>query len=110
MARGAVASNRRLYYNSLVSVASISRQSPAQSARQPARPRGFFRTLWRAIRQLFHETTGALFAILAVGAISSAVRAWENGTAKWIVALPLAYAMWMGYFSVTSFRSARRVQ
>jgi hypothetical protein len=61
------------------------------------------------MRQLFHEITGAVFAVLAVAAVSSAVRAWENGTAKWIAALPLAYAMLMVYFSVTSFRSARRV-
>jgi hypothetical protein len=61
------------------------------------------------MRQLFHETTGAIFAVLAVAAVSSAVRAWENGAAKWIAALPLAYAMLMVYFSVTSFRSARRV-
>jgi hypothetical protein len=66
--------------------------------------------VWRALRQLFHETTGSLFAMLAVAAISSAVRAWENGATKWILALPIGYALAMAYFSFTSFRSARRVR
>jgi uncharacterized membrane protein YoaK (UPF0700 family) len=50
-----------------------------------------------------------MFALFAFGAVSSAVRAWQHGATIWIVALPLAYAMLMVYFSVTSFRSARRI-
>jgi len=50
-----------------------------------------------------------MFAILAFAALSSAFRAWQNGVARWLVALPIAYAIMMIYFSVTSFRSARRV-
>lgn len=101
----AFATGARLYYNPLVSVTSIS-----QPAANPAKRGGFFRTFWRALRQLFHETTGALFALLALAAVNSGVRAWENGVAKWIVALPVGYAMAMVYFSFTSFRSARRVR
>jgi hypothetical protein len=79
-------------------------------AAHPAKRGGFFRALWRALRQLFHETTGAMFGILAFGAVTSAVRAWEHGATKWIVALPIVYALLMVYFSVTSFRSAKRIQ
>ena len=66
--------------------------------------------MWRALRQLFHEFTGAMFAMLALAAANSAVRAWRGGAEKWIVALPLAYALVMIYFSVTSFLYARRVK
>jgi hypothetical protein len=94
-----------VYYNRCVSIASLSgsRSSTALA------PKGFFGRLWRALRQLFHETTGAMFAILAFAALSSAFRAWQNGVARWILALPIAYAIMLIYFSVTSFRSARRV-
>jgi hypothetical protein len=73
-------------------------------------PRGFFRTLWRAMRQLFHEATGAIFAVFAMASTTSAVRSWQAGKARWLVALPLAYAAMMVFFAVTSFRSARRVR
>jgi hypothetical protein len=94
-----------LYYNRCVNATSLSRP---QSSRAPA-PKGFFGRLWRALRQLFHETTGAIFAILALVTLGSAFRGWQNGAARWMVALPIAYAMLLIYFSVTSFRSARRV-
>ncbi len=73
-------------------------------------PRGFFRTLWRAMRQFFHEATGAIFAVFAMASVTSAVRSWQAGKARWLVALPLAYAAMMAFFAVTSFRSARRVR
>jgi hypothetical protein len=73
-------------------------------------PRGFFKTLWRALRQFFHEVTGAVFAVFALAAVTSAVRSWQAGVARWLIALPLAYAAMMAFFSVTSFRSARRVR
>lgn len=94
-----------VYYNRNVSAASISGSRTSTTLA----PKGFFGRLWRALRQLFHETTGAMFAILALVTLSSAFRAWQNGAARWIVALPIAYALMMIYFSVTSFRNARRV-
>jgi hypothetical protein len=94
-----------LYYNSSVSVASVSR---SRSSRELA-PKGFFGRLWRALRQLFHEMTGTVFAILALVMLSSAFRAWQQGVARWILGVPIAYALLMIYFSVTSFRNARRV-
>jgi hypothetical protein len=88
-----------------VNATSVSRP---RSSREVA-PKGFFGRLWRAVRQLFHEMTGTLFALLALVTLSSAFRAWQNGVSRWIIAVPISYALLMLYFSVTSFRSARRV-
>ena len=96
-----VVSRRSLYYNFPVASNPIA---------APSHKRGFFPVLWRALRQLFHETTGALFAVFALAAASSALRAWKGGASRWIVALPLAYAAMMIFFSITSFRMARRVR
>jgi hypothetical protein len=65
--------------------------------------------MWRLLRQLFHETTGALFAAMALGFANSAVRAWRARESRWILALPVAYAAMMGYFAVTSFLRSRKV-
>jgi hypothetical protein len=102
----AIASGTRLYYNLAMSAPDVSRTNPSH----PPAARGFFRALWRALRQLFHEATGAVFAIMGLTAATSALRTWQHGGEKWIVALPLLYSMMMAYFSVTSFRSARRVE
>jgi predicted Co/Zn/Cd cation transporter (cation efflux family) len=89
-----------------MSFATASQQSPSQAPR----PRGFFRTAWRALQQLFHEMTGAMFALLGLAAFNSALRSWRSGAANWTVALPIVYALLMIYFAVTSFRFARRVE
>jgi hypothetical protein len=94
-----------LYYNSSVNATSVSRSRPSRELA----PKGFFGRLWRALRQLFHEMTGTMFALLALVTLSSAFRAWQHGISRWIIAVPIAYALLMIYFSVTSFRSARRV-
>jgi hypothetical protein len=94
-----------LYYNSSVNAASVTRSG---SSRQLA-PKGFFGRLWRAMRQLFHEMTGTMFALFALITLSSAFRAWQHGVERRIVAVPVVYALLMIYFSVTSFRNARRV-
>jgi hypothetical protein len=80
---------------------------PEQAQQKPRR--GFFRTMWRLLRQLFHETTGALFAAMSLACANSSVRAWRAGESRWIVWLPVAYAAMMGYFAVTSFLKARKV-
>jgi hypothetical protein len=69
-----------------------------------------FRTFWRLARQLFHETTGALFAFFAFAGASTSWRAWHQGAEHWIVALPLGFAVMMSWFAVSAFRSARRVR
>ncbi len=38
------------------------------------------RVLWRVIRQLFHETTGALFGLFAIFGVVVAWREWKHGS------------------------------
>jgi hypothetical protein len=95
-----------------VSATTISpEQTQGQDQQKPqAKPRqGVLRTMWRLLRQLFHETMGALFAAMGLAWTSSAVRAWRAGEPRWIVVLPVLYAGLMGYFAVTSFLKSRKV-
>lgn len=68
------------------------------------------RAAWRAIRQLFHETTGAIFGIFAFYGAFSAWRQWHNRPAAWLLGFTIVYAVTMIVFAFTSFRRARRVQ
>jgi hypothetical protein len=77
---------------------------------QPAPETKGFRRLWRVLRQLFHEVTGAVFAVLALGWINSAVRAWTRDVAHWLIALAICVAGLFGFFSVTQFIRARKVR
>ena len=70
---------------------------------------GSFVRLWRALKQLFHELVGAVFAVLALAWVQSAVRAWTRDGARWLVATAFFVAAVMAVFSFTSFRRARRV-
>jgi hypothetical protein len=77
-----------------------------------ARPTGAqngFRRLWRALRQLFHEATGAIFGILAFLWLNNAFRAWTRDVAHWLVALAAVVAAIFTVFAVTSFRRARKL-
>lgn len=70
----------------------------------------FFATLWRIARQIFHETTGALFAVFALAGGLAAWREWQRGDRTWLVWLSIAFVVMMGSFAVASFRKARRVR
>ncbi|HXN22602.1 MAG TPA: hypothetical protein VOA41_07660 [Candidatus Dormibacteraeota bacterium] len=70
---------------------------------------GTLRRLARACKQLFHEVTGAIFAVLAIGWSNAALRSWQRGVALWQVALGFGVALMMLAFSVLAFRNARRV-
>ena len=70
---------------------------------------GSFSRLWRALKQLFHELVGAVFAVLAFAWVQSAIRAWTRDGARWLVATAFFVAVVMAMFSFTSFRRARRV-
>jgi multisubunit Na+/H+ antiporter MnhB subunit len=82
----------------------------ATSVRNAAAPpqRGF-RRLWRALKQLFHEAIGAVFAVLAVGWLNAALRAWTRDVAHWLIALAVSVAVLFAFFAVTSFRRAREL-
>jgi hypothetical protein len=72
--------------------------------------RKFFKVLWRAARQLFHETTGTLFFLIALSAAQSLWRVWHNGASHWLIGMVAGYAILMIFFGVLSFRDSRRVQ
>ena len=74
----------------------------------PVQRSGFGR-LWHALKQLFHEVVGAVFAVLAFAWVQSAFRAWTRDGARWLVATAFVVAAVMAVFSFTSFRRARRV-
>jgi hypothetical protein len=71
---------------------------------------GFFRALWRAARQVFHETTGTMFFLLALLWASAALRQWRHGSAPWLWAACGSFAIMLVTFGLSSFRSARRVR
>jgi hypothetical protein len=71
--------------------------------------RGGFGRLWRALKQLFHEIMGALFAIVALAWLSSAFRAWNRDAARWVMGLAVLVTALFVYFAVSSFRRARKL-
>lgn len=71
---------------------------------------GNFRRFWRAVRQVFHEIVGAIFAVLALAWLNAALRASRRDVARWLIATALAVAVVMIVFSWTSFRNARRLR
>jgi hypothetical protein len=73
----------------------------------PGRRSGFAR-FWHALKQLFHEVVGAVFAVLAFAWVQSAIRAWTRDAARWLVATAFVVAAVMAVFSFTSFRRARQ--
>ena len=83
--------------------------STIASATPAAQSQGGFRRLWRALGQLFHEAVGAVFAVLALGWLNAAFRAWTGDVARWVIAIPIAVALLFVFFAVTSFRKARRL-
>ena len=83
--------------------------STAASATAAPRQQAGFRRLWRVLRQLFHESVGAIFAVLALGWLNAALRAWTRDVARWLIAIPVAVALLFVFFAVTSFRKARRL-
>ena len=80
----------------------------ARAAAGPPQPGGF-RRLWRVLRQLFHEATGAVFAVLALGWLNAALRAWTRDVARWLISMAVAVALLFLFFAVTSFQKARRL-
>jgi len=70
---------------------------------------GGLRRLWRTLRQLFHEVTAAIFAVLAFSWLNSAFRAWSRDTAHWLIALAVAVGALFVIFAVTQYRRSRRL-
>ncbi len=70
----------------------------------------FVRGVWRALRQLFHEVTGAFFLLFtAVGAVGI-WREWRQDGRGWVLAVSVGFTFMMGIFAWSAFASARRVR
>ena len=80
----------------------------ATSIRVADEPRSGFGRLWRALKQLFHEAIGAIFAVLALAWLNAILRAWTRDVAPWLIALAAGVVALFIFFAVTSFRRARR--
>ena len=83
--------------------------SASANAASASRQQGGFRRLWRVLRQLFHEVVGAVFAVLALGWLNAALRAWTRDVSRWMVALAIAMAGLLVFFAVSSFRYSRKL-
>jgi hypothetical protein len=70
---------------------------------------GGFRRLWRVLKQLFHEAIGAVFAVLALAWLNSALRALRGDVAHWLIAMAACIAALFVFFAVTSFLRARKL-
>jgi hypothetical protein len=68
------------------------------------------RVWWRLTKQLFHETTGALFAVFAGYGGYMIWRGWKHGPTVWLMAFGAVYALMMAAFAFGSFRRAKRVR
>ena len=68
------------------------------------------RVVWRAVRQFFHEATGALFGVFAIYGFLLAWRQWKNRPVLWLVGFAVVYALMMGAFAFGAFRRARRIR
>jgi len=68
------------------------------------------RVFWRITRQVFHEATGALFALFGAYGLLLAWRQWHSRPILWLTGLALAYAILMTAFAVCAFRRAKRLR
>ncbi len=82
--------------------------TPSAAVSLSGEPRGF-RRLWRTVKQIFHEVVGAMFAILAIGWLNSAFRAWTRDVAHWLIAMAILVAGIFAGFAVSSFRRSRQL-
>ncbi len=83
---------------------SLAATSPAAAPRQ-----GGFRRFWRALKQLFLEVAGAIFAVIGLTWLNMAFRSWSRDMAHWLIGAAIAFALLFFFFAVTSFRRAKRV-
>jgi hypothetical protein len=82
--------------------------STATSAAAAPRQGGFHR-FWRALKQLFLEVAGALFAFLGLVWLNLALRSWTRDVSPWLIAAAVAFALLFFFFAVSSFRRARKL-
>ena len=78
--------------------------SPAAAPRQ-----GGFQRFWRALKQLFLEVVGAMFAFLGIVLLNAALRSWTRDVSHWLIATAVAFALVFFFFALSSFRRARKL-
>lgn len=69
-----------------------------------------WRAFWKLSRQLFHEAAGAFFALFAIYGGIAAWKQFHQPGGQWIAAFAVFYTAMMVFFSISSFRNARRVR
>lgn len=82
--------------------------SVAASPTSPPR-QGRFHRFWRALRQLVLELFGACFALFGVVWLNAALRSWNRDVARWLIVAAVGFAALFFFFSLSSFRRARRL-
>jgi hypothetical protein len=83
--------------------------SSAATSSAAAPRQGGFHRFWRALKQLFLEVAGAIFAVLGLTWLNLALRSWTRDLSHWLVAAAVAFALLFFFFAVSSFRRARRL-
>jgi hypothetical protein len=83
--------------------------SSAASSTAAAPRQGGFHRFWRALKQLFLEVAGALFAFLGILWLSAAFRSWTRDLSYWLIAAAVAFALVFFFFALSSFRRARKL-
>ncbi len=78
--------------------------TPAAASR-----RAGFQRFWRALKQLFLEVAGALFAFLGILWLNAALRSWTRDVSYWLIATAVAIAILFFFFALSSFRRARKL-
>jgi hypothetical protein len=78
--------------------------SPAAAGRQ-----GGFQRFWRALKQLFLEIAGAMFAFFGILWLNAALRSWTRDVSYWLIAAAVAFALVFFFFALSSFRRARKL-
>jgi ABC-type Fe3+ transport system permease subunit len=71
---------------------------------------GGFSRFWRTLKQTFHEVVAAIFAVLALAWLQSAIRAWTRDVSRWLIGAALAVAVLLAVFAWTSFRRGRELR
>ena len=71
---------------------------------------GGFSRFWRTLKQTFHEVVAAIFAVLALAWLQSAIRAWTRDVSQWLIGAAFGVAVLLAVFAWTSFRRSRQLR
>jgi len=75
-----------------------------------SRAAGGFSRFWRTLKQTFHEVVAAIFAVLALAWLQSAIGAWTRDVSRWLIGAALGVAVLLAVFAWTSFRRGRELR